>query len=105
MAQLKLPPKAPPKVVPKPAVAIPGGAPSAVRAPPAPSGGPAAPLVKEPELFRRFLVELLPILQFPDTTYEVLKSFGNMDVKAEKLASALNRNPYYRAQFQRYFES
>jgi HD-like signal output (HDOD) protein len=51
------------------------------------------------------LHKLLPIYRIQATSYEVLKSFVNIDVTAERVAASLAANPYYSYQFFRNIES
>ncbi len=50
-------------------------------------------------MLHAFLEKIAPRIMLPRTSYGILKSFGNIDVTAEKVAQCLKANPYYQYQF------
>ncbi len=59
----------------------------------------------ETEMFKRYFKQIVPKLSLPNTSYEILKAFSNIDVTAEKVAFFLKNNPYYEYQVLKFIES
>jgi HD-like signal output (HDOD) protein len=61
--------------------------------------------IKEPVLFKRFLEQVALKLVLPNSSFEIIKAFANIDVTSDKVAQLLRSNPYYEFQFYRMLES
>ncbi len=68
-------------------------------------GIPALSQTPENPIFIGFMRKVAPKISIPETSYNFLESFSNIDVTAEKLSSILKRNQYYENQFLTYIES
>jgi HD-like signal output (HDOD) protein len=56
-------------------------------------------------LFARFASEMLPLLEFPQTTQRLLAAFSTLDVKADEVSRLFEQNPYYEHQFRSFMAS
>lgn len=61
--------------------------------------------LKEPVLFKRFLEKIAPKLVLPNTSFEIIKAFSNIDVTSDKVAQFIHSNPYYEFQFYQMLEA